>query len=257
MSGSRGQRDKRYGVARWRPLWRHRLVTAGWRPGSWCRGTITSWRVGARADGQVTGPDATLLEQLAGLAVDGLDPPDRVGPQIGVGKQPGQPDGAGSGEAVEGLRVGARQVERARPPVLVLQQRVPAAQVGQGRDPLLLGGPDEFQTPTVINLGHAGPPSDTRRSGYAALIAASHHRDDSGLLLSVAGRCDGLVVLFDGIQLGRHLRPSLTTVVQPMAALGDAAVSMLQDRIGGAAMPRRTLELPVRLELRGSGGCAE
>ena len=34
-----------------------------------------------------------------------------------------------------------------------------------------------------------------RRSGYAVLIAASHHRDDSGLVLSIAGRCDGLVVL--------------------------------------------------------------
>src|SRR6201989_3583224 len=34
-----------------------------------------------------------------------------------------------------------------------------------------------------------------RRNGYAVLIAASHHRDDSGLVLSIAGRCDGLVVL--------------------------------------------------------------
>ena len=34
-----------------------------------------------------------------------------------------------------------------------------------------------------------------RRGGYAVLIAASHYRDDSGLVLSIAGRCDGLVVL--------------------------------------------------------------
>src|ERR1700744_5889909 len=34
-----------------------------------------------------------------------------------------------------------------------------------------------------------------RRSGYAVLIAASHHGEDGGLVLSVAGRCDGLVVL--------------------------------------------------------------
>jgi LacI family transcriptional regulator len=66
---------------------------------------------------------------------------------------------------------------------------------------------------------------------------------------------------FDGIRLGRHLRPSLTTVVQPMAALGDTAVDMLTDRIGGVGpssktLPRRTVELPVRLELRGSCGCA-
>jgi LacI family transcriptional regulator len=77
--------------------------------------------------------------------------------------------------------------------------------------------------------------------------------------LSVPG--DVAVTGFDGIQLGRHLHPSLTSVVQPMAALGDTAVTMLKDRIGGAAqplqtLPRRTVELPVRLELRGSCGCA-
>jgi LacI family transcriptional regulator len=73
--------------------------------------------------------------------------------------------------------------------------------------------------------------------------------------LSVPG--DVAVTGFDGIRLGRHLRPSLTTVVQPMAALGDTAVAMLSDRIGGAEIPRRTVELPVRLELRGSCGCPQ
>jgi LacI family transcriptional regulator len=73
--------------------------------------------------------------------------------------------------------------------------------------------------------------------------------------LSVPG--DVAVTGFDGIRLGRHLRPGLTTVVQPMAALGDTAVAMLSDRIGGAELPRRTVELPVRLELRGSCGCPQ
>jgi LacI family transcriptional regulator len=67
---------------------------------------------------------------------------------------------------------------------------------------------------------------------------------------------DVAVTGFDGIRLGRHLRPSLTTVVQPMAALGDTAVALLSDRIGGAELPRRTVELPVRLELGGSCGCS-
>jgi LacI family transcriptional regulator len=73
--------------------------------------------------------------------------------------------------------------------------------------------------------------------------------------LSVPG--DVAVTGFDGIQLGRHLRPGLTTVVQPMAALGDTAVAMLSERIGGAEPPPRAVELPVRLELRGSCGCPE
>jgi LacI family transcriptional regulator, galactose operon repressor len=71
--------------------------------------------------------------------------------------------------------------------------------------------------------------------------------------LNVPG--DVAVTGFDGIQLGQHLQPSLTTVAQPMAALGDTAVAMLSDRIGGAELPPRTVELPVRLELRGSCGC--
>jgi LacI family transcriptional regulator len=73
--------------------------------------------------------------------------------------------------------------------------------------------------------------------------------------LSVPG--DVAVTGFDGIRLGRHLRPSLTTVIQPMAALGDTAVAMLSDRIDGAKLPPRTVELPVRLELRGSCGCLQ
>lgn len=68
---------------------------------------------------------------------------------------------------------------------------------------------------------------------------------------------DVAVTGFDGIELGRHLHPGLTTVVQPMTALGDTAVTMLKDRIGGADLPQRTVELPVRLDLRGSCGCAE
>src|SRR5579859_6864729 len=35
----------------------------------------------------------------------------------------------------------------------------------------------------------------SRRSGYAVMIAASHESDDVDLVLNVAGRCDGLVVL--------------------------------------------------------------
>jgi LacI family transcriptional regulator, galactose operon repressor len=78
--------------------------------------------------------------------------------------------------------------------------------------------------------------------------------------LQQAGRSvpgDVAVTGFDGIRLGRHLQPSLTTVVQPMTALGDTAVAMLNDRIGGARLPRRTVELPVRLELRGSCGWSQ
>jgi LacI family transcriptional regulator len=68
---------------------------------------------------------------------------------------------------------------------------------------------------------------------------------------------DVAVTGFDGIQLGRHLRPSLTTVAQPMALIGETAVKLLTDRIGGATPPPRSIELPTRLELRASCGCPD
>ncbi len=68
---------------------------------------------------------------------------------------------------------------------------------------------------------------------------------------------DVAITGFDGIQLGGHVRPSLTTVVQPMAALGETAVLLLKDRIADPSLPSRATELPVRLELRASCGCPE
>lgn len=62
---------------------------------------------------------------------------------------------------------------------------------------------------------------------------------------------------FDGIQLGQHLRPGLTTVIQPMNAFGAEAVRLLRDRMADTALPGRDVELPVLLETRGSCGCPE
>jgi LacI family transcriptional regulator len=68
---------------------------------------------------------------------------------------------------------------------------------------------------------------------------------------------DIAVTGFDGIQLGQHLRPSLTTVAQPMRSLGESAVRLLQERMSNPTLPSRAVELPVRLELRASCGCPE
>jgi LacI family transcriptional regulator len=62
---------------------------------------------------------------------------------------------------------------------------------------------------------------------------------------------------FDGIQLGEHLQPSLTTVVQPMARLGGIAVDLIKERMADQTLPSRAIELPVHLERRASCGCAE
>ena len=62
---------------------------------------------------------------------------------------------------------------------------------------------------------------------------------------------------FDGISLGEHLRPGITTVVQPMRELGQTAVNLIKERSASPELPSRAVELPVRMELRGSCGCAE
>jgi LacI family transcriptional regulator len=62
---------------------------------------------------------------------------------------------------------------------------------------------------------------------------------------------------FDGIQVGEHIRPSLSTVVQPMRELGDTAVRLLKERMADPDLPSRSVELPVRVQFRASCGCGE
>lgn len=66
---------------------------------------------------------------------------------------------------------------------------------------------------------------------------------------------DVAVTGFDGVDVGRHLHPALTTAAQPMRELGETAVRMLQRRIADATLPGQDIELPVRVEVRGSCGC--
>lgn len=57
---------------------------------------------------------------------------------------------------------------------------------------------------------------------------------------------------FDGIVAGRHSRPTLTTVHQPMSELGRAAVRLVTERLDRPDAPRQTLTLPVRVVVRQS-----
>jgi LacI family transcriptional regulator len=66
---------------------------------------------------------------------------------------------------------------------------------------------------------------------------------------------DVAVTGFDGVDVGRHLHPALTTVAQPMRELGETVVGMLQRRIADPTLPGQDVELPVHVELRGSCGC--
>ncbi len=66
---------------------------------------------------------------------------------------------------------------------------------------------------------------------------------------------DIAVTGFDGIPLGRIVRPTLTTVRQPIRQLGEQAVELLVQRLRDPAGPPVSLELPVSLGLRESCGC--
>ena len=61
-----------------------------------------------------------------------------------------------------------------------------------------------------------------------------------------------VVTGFDGIGAGRHSRPSLTTVHQPMVELGRAAIHAITTRLDNPDLPQQNLTLPVRVILRES-----
>jgi LacI family transcriptional regulator len=72
--------------------------------------------------------------------------------------------------------------------------------------------------------------------------------------VSVPGRV--AVTGFDGILAGRIIRPTLTTVRQPMEAMGRAVVDILIDRLADPAATPAWRRLPVQVVLRESCGCA-
>ena len=67
---------------------------------------------------------------------------------------------------------------------------------------------------------------------------------------------DVIVTGFDGILAGRLMKPSLTTVRQPMEAMGRVAARLLDDRNGKPWDESVAEVLPVRLIPRESCGCA-
>ncbi|MDX6319129.1 MAG: LacI family transcriptional regulator [Nocardioidaceae bacterium] len=71
--------------------------------------------------------------------------------------------------------------------------------------------------------------------------------------LNVPG--DVAITGFDDIASGRHVRPPLTTVHQPMRDVGESAVSLLLQRIASPTAERQTVVLPTVTRIRRSCGC--
>lgn len=66
---------------------------------------------------------------------------------------------------------------------------------------------------------------------------------------------DVAVTGFDGIAAGRVVRPSLSTVRQPLEQMGRSMVQLLLDRLDNPEKPPANVHLPVRLVVRESCGC--
>ena len=66
---------------------------------------------------------------------------------------------------------------------------------------------------------------------------------------------DVAVTGFDDISAGRHVRPALTTVRQPMRELGERSVQLLFERIGDRDRERQSVMLPTDVIVRRSCGC--
>ncbi|MFE4196552.1 LacI family DNA-binding transcriptional regulator [Paenarthrobacter sp. NPDC056912] len=66
---------------------------------------------------------------------------------------------------------------------------------------------------------------------------------------------DVSVTGFDGIAAGRVVRPSLSTVRQPMEQMGRTMVQLLLDRLDHPEKAPSAVRLPVRLVVRESCGC--
>jgi LacI family transcriptional regulator len=60
---------------------------------------------------------------------------------------------------------------------------------------------------------------------------------------------------FDDISAGRHVRPALTTVRQPMRELGERSVELLLERIVDRDRGRQSVMLPTEVVIRRSCGC--
>jgi hypothetical protein len=69
----------------------------------------------------------------------------------------GEPASAGFLEPLHRVRIGAGEVEGACSAILVVEQCVPAAEVGQRVDPLALNGGDQFEVAGVAWFCHGAP----------------------------------------------------------------------------------------------------
>ncbi|UFU04549.1 LacI family transcriptional regulator [Ruania suaedae] len=162
-----------------------------------------------------------------------------------------------------GMQALVRHVLAVKPsgPVLYLdgpRSSPDAAARARGFEDAVRGREDVHHAPAEFTEagGRAAVAQFLTRERPGAVIAAN---DQSALgalaALSEAGvRVPEKTVVtgFDGIHAGRYSSPRLTTVRQPMAQLGEAAVETILQRLEHRDRPPQAIELPVDVLLRES-----
>ena len=221
----------------------------------------------ADAGGTPVGERAAL-ELLAAQRVDGFvwaprdvpgEPPEL--PTVTVDRTADGCDGVTSDHRDAGRLVARhlRAAGRERPAVLHGPTSVPSARERREGFREVWDGPLAYEAEVAFD--HRLPPEVRRVLADVStrFDAAACANDAIALgVLRLLHRCgrrvpdDVAVVGVDDIAFAELAEPALTTVRQPLEALGREAVRLLIERIEGRGGPRRLVTLPVRLIVRGS-----
>lgn len=88
----------------------------------------------------------------------------------------------------------------------------------------------------------------------ATAIICGNNRTTVEVLRGLAGRRDQVaLVSFDDLELGDLLRPGLTAVAQSADVMARTAIQLMTERLPEPHRPGRTVRVPVRMIIRGSG----
>jgi LacI family transcriptional regulator len=92
------------------------------------------------------------------------------------------------------------------------------------------------------------------RPDPATAILSANNMTTAEVLRGLAGRRDRVaLVSFDDLALGDLLRPGLTAVAQSADVMARTAIQLMTERLPEPHRPGRTVRVPVKLTIRGSG----
>jgi len=114
---------------------------------------------------------------------------------------------------------------------------------------------------SLVEIGHdhEGAAAATARvlalRDPATAVFAANNLAATGVVLGLARlrRRDVAIVGFDDLPLAEVLEPALTVIAQDPAAIGQAAAELLLSRLDGDRSKARSVVVPTRLIVRGSG----